>query len=76
MSGASSARFEVLSAVLLRMQVVWNVTLGQGFSRCLNREQQAFQVSSAGEVKSLFFLAYVHLKMDATRSFETSRTHT
>jgi hypothetical protein len=39
MSGASVARLEVLSALLLGMQVVWNVTLGQGFSRRLNCEQ-------------------------------------
>jgi len=39
MSGASSARFEVLTAMLRRMQVVWNVTRGQEFPRRLYREQ-------------------------------------
>jgi hypothetical protein len=39
MSGASSARFEGLTAMLLRMQVVWNVTRGQRFPRRLCREQ-------------------------------------
>jgi hypothetical protein len=49
MSGASRAKFEVLAAVLLRIQVVWNVTLGQGLPRRLYLEQ------SSGEVNSLSF---------------------
>jgi hypothetical protein len=62
MSGASDARIEVITAVLLRNQVLWDVTLslGQWFptfrKMSLSSTESTRRIAIAGELNWLFSL--------------------